>query len=116
MLMTSNTMAGNAVLSVAQLNKKQYQLALMDGQQLELAVVDMFNVHVRQAGRSLACATFQPLSSLNNLEMQPVYRMVSFQAMADSRLDRCQHLLESVFAVYAYYTNGSIRPWRHRLK
>lgn len=114
--MTSNTMAVNAVLSVAQLNKKQYQLALMDGQQLELAVVDMFNVYVRQSGRSLACATFQPLSSLNNLEMQPMYRMVSFQAMVDSKLDSCEQLLESVFAVYAYYTNGSIRPWRHRLK
>lgn len=113
--MTSMAGTENAVLSVEQLDKKHYQLALTDGQQLELAV-DMFNVQVKQAGLSLACATFQPLSSLNNLEMQPMYRMVSFQGMVDAKLDRCEQLLESVFAVYAYYTNGSIRPWRQALK
>jgi hypothetical protein len=114
--MTSGAIAGNAVLSVEQLNKKHYQLALADGQQLELAVENMFNVHVKQAGLSLACATFQPLSSLNNLEMQPMYRMVSFETMAGARLGSCEQLLESVCAVYAYYTNGSIRPWRQALK
>jgi len=113
--MASKAVTENAVLSVMQWNKKHYQASLMDGQHLEL-VVDMFNVQVMHAGRPVAKATFQPLSSLNNLEMQPVYRLAAFQDNEGENLHGCQPLLETVFAVYAYYTNGSIRPWRQAVK
>ena len=106
----------HAVLSVVQLNKKHYQLSLPGGQSLELAVVDMFNVRVMHAGKPVAQATFQPLSSLNNLEMPPLYKMVTFQDGEGEKLHGCQSLLEAVVAVYAYYTNGSIRPWRQAVK
>lgn len=114
--MASMAISGSTVVSVEQRNKKHYQLSLTNGQQLELAVVDMFNVHVMHAGKSVACATFQPLSSLNNIEMQPMYRMVAFEDGEGGTLDSWLPLLESVFAVYAYYTNGTIRPWRQALK
>lgn len=110
------TIPEDVVLSVAQLNKKHYQLSLAAGQRLELAVVDMFNVHVLDAGKPVARATFQPLSSLNNLEMQPVYKLTAFQDGEGKRLHGCQSLLEAVIAIYAYYTNGAIRPWRQALK
>lgn len=110
------TVQEEVVLSVAQLNKKHYQLFLAAGQCLELAVVDMFNVHVLEGGKPLARATFQPLSSLNNLEMQPVYKLVTFQNGDGERLHGCLSLLETVVAIYAYYTNGSIRSWREALK
>ncbi|AKR42597.1 hypothetical protein [Methylophilus sp. TWE2] len=113
--MASKAVTENAVLSVMQWNKKHYQASLMDGQHLEL-VVDMFNVQVMHAGRPVAKATFQPLSSLNNLEMQPVYKLAAFQDDEGENLHGCQPLLETVFAVYAYYTNGSIRPWRQAVK
>jgi hypothetical protein len=105
------TVPENGVLSVSQLNKKHYQASLVGGQRLELAVVDMFNVHVLDADKPLARATFQPLSSLNNLEMQPVYKLAAFQDGEGAELHGCQSLLEAVVAIYAYYTNGAIRPW-----
>lgn len=109
--MTLMAVTENAVLSVMQWNKKHYQASLADGQHLEL-VVDMFNVQVIHAGRPVAKATFQPLSSLNNLEMQPVYRLAAFQNDRGEHLHGCLPLLETLFSIYAYYTNGSIRPWR----
>jgi hypothetical protein len=114
--MASKAVTENAVLSVMQWNKKHYQASLTDGQHLEL-VVDMFNVQVMHAGRTIAKVTFQPLSSLNNLEMQPVYKLAAFQDGEGESLHGCQPLLlETVVAIYAYYTNGSIRLWRQAVK
>jgi len=104
--MASKAVTKNAVLSVMQWNKKHYQASL---------VVDMFNVQVTHAGRPIAKVTFQPLSSLNNLEMQPVYKLAAFQDGEGENLHGCQPLLETVVAIYAYYTNGSIRSWRQKV-
>lgn len=112
--MASKAVTENAVLSVMQWNKKHYQVSLTDGQHLEL-VVDMFNVQVTHADRPIAKATFQPLSSLNNLEMQPVYKLAAFQDGEGENLHGCQPLLETVVAIYAYYTNGNIRSWRQKV-
>lgn len=113
--MASMAVTEYEVLSVMQWNKKHYQASLTGGQYLEL-VVDMFNVQVMHAGRPVAKATFQPLSSLNNLEMQPVYRLAAFQDGDGENLHGCQPLLEAVVAIYAHYTNGSIRSWRQAVK
>jgi hypothetical protein len=106
----------SAVKSVVQQNKKHYALTLHDGQALQLKVADMFNVHVLQQGHPLACVHFQPLSSLNNIEMQPIYRVASLRTAAGEDAQLSAELLECVFAVYRYYTNGSIRPWRYAVK
>lgn len=105
-----------AVQSVTQHHKKQYFLSLHDGSLLQLQVVDMFNVHILQQGRSLVCVHFQPLSSLNNIEMQPIYRIASLRNAAGEDVRLSEALLECVLAVYRYYTNGSIRPWRPTVK
>jgi hypothetical protein len=105
-----------AVKSVVQQNKKHYALTLCGGQALELRVTDMFNVHLLQQDHPLACVHFQPLSSLNNIEMQPIYRVASLRTATGEDTQLSAELLECVFAVYRYYTNGSIRPWRNAVK
>jgi len=106
----------SAVKSVAQQNKKHYALTMHDGQALQLKVADMFNVHLLQQDHPLACVHFQPLSSLNNIEMQPIYRVASLRTATGEDTQLSAELLECVFAVYRYYTNGSIRPWRNAVK
>lgn len=101
---------------MCQRNKKDYQLTLHDGQQLELAVTDMFSVAVFRQGQALLHIRFKPLSSLNNLEMQPVYRVASLLVADDLQGGYWQEWLECMLTVYRYYTRGSIHPWRPALK
>jgi hypothetical protein len=114
--MQVSELLASAVKSVTQQNKKQYALTLHDGQALQLQVTDMFNVHLLQQDHPLACVHFQPLSSLNNIEMQPMYRVASLRTSTGEDVQLSGELLECVFAVYRYYTNGSIRPWRNAVK
>jgi len=114
--MLVSEMLTSVVNSVTQHNKKQYALSLPGGQTLELKVADMFNVQLLQQGILLACVHFQPLSSLNNIEMQPLYRVASLRTAAGEDTQLSAELLACVFAVYRYYTNGSIRPWRQAVK
>lgn len=101
---------------MTQQNKKLYAVMLQDGQSLVLAVEDMFTVQLRQQSRVLLNVRFQPLSSLNNLEMQPLYRVADMQreGALDPLLE--EELLACVFTVYQYYTQGSIHAWRPGLK
>jgi len=101
-----------AVASMTQHNKKLYGVTLRDGQSLLLAVEDMFTVQLMQRRRVMLQVRFQPLSSLNNLEMSPMYRVTD--VIMDEGINPLlgDALLTCVFAVYQYYTQGSIHPWR----
>lgn len=95
-----------------QLNKRDYQCWLSDDRCLKLRVADMFSVVLTEAAVEVARITFQPLSSLNNMEMPPVYRVAFYQAPQGELSALARTLLESMLSVYAFYTNGTIRPWR----
>lgn len=113
--MTDTGKLNTGVEQMTQHNKKLYGVTLRDGQSLQLAVQDMFTVQLIQHSRVLLNVRFQPLSSLNNLEIQPVYRVADMQMDKQINPELEEELLMCVFAVYRYYTRGSIRPWRSRV-
>jgi|GEM_PF-463103 hypothetical protein len=115
-VMQVSELLASAVKSVTQQTKKHYALTMHDDQALQLQVTDMFNVQLLQQDQPLVCVHFQPLSSLNNIEMQPMYRVASLRTATGEDTQLSTELLECVFAVYRYYTNGSIRPWRSAVK
>lgn len=100
------------IRSIESFSKKHYQLRLSDGQCLSLMIADMFSVNVTLDGEAITQVRFQPLSSLNNLEMQPVYRISYYQAASGGWQPLAQALLDTMVDVYAAYTQGSIKPWR----
>ena len=106
----------SSVASMMQHNKKQYAITLQGGQMLDLQVSDMFHVQLQQHGRLLANMHFQPLSSLNNLEMPPDYRVASLLTDQGEVPEISEALLTCLYTVYGYYTRGSIRPWRRVVK
>jgi hypothetical protein len=105
-------MSSLMISNIERLNKKQYLLWLSDGQSMQLSITDMFSVKVMQEGRDVAYVHFQPLSSLNNIEMQPIYRITDYQAPSGILSVLTEGLLQAVLSVYAFYTHGIIRPWR----
>lgn len=100
---------------IERLNKKHYLLYLSDGQSMQLSITDMFNVKVLLAGEEVAAAHFQPLSSLNNIEMPPLYRINDYQAPGGVYALLADSLLNAILNVYADYTHGIIKPWRIEL-
>ena len=109
--MTEPMRLSASVDCMMQQNKKLYSVLLQDGQSLVLSVENMFTVQLRQQNRILLNVRFQPLSSLNNLEIQPMYRMADI--LMDDALDHvlADALLACIFTVYQCYTGGSIHPW-----
>ncbi len=108
-------MQANVEVSVScmwQLNKRDYQVWLTDGRSLLLRVVGMFDIVVTQDQHEVARIGFQPLSSLNNIEMPPVYRIASYHALQHAQSAIARTLLECMLCVYRFYTNGSIKPLR----
>lgn len=97
---------------IERLNKKHYLLCLTDGQMLQLSISDMFSVKVMHAEAEIAYVHFQPLSSLNNIEMPPLYRITNYRAPNGIFSILSDSLLDSILSVYAVYTRGIIRPWR----
>jgi hypothetical protein len=97
---------------IERLNKRHYLLWLSDGQSMQLSITDMFNVKVMHAGEQIAAAHFQPLSSLNNIEMPPLYRINDYQAPAGVFSLLADSFLQAILSVYAFYTHGIIKPWR----
>ncbi|MEZ0211062.1 MAG: hypothetical protein ACAH08_08915 [Methylophilus sp.] len=97
---------------IERLNKKHYLLWLSDGQSMALSVTDMFNVKVMLAGEEVASVHFQPLSSLNNIEMPPLYRINDYQAPSGIFSLLADDLLNTILSVYGCYTHGIIKPWR----
>ncbi|HSI45723.1 MAG: hypothetical protein ACAH05_06285 [Methylophilus sp.] len=97
---------------IERLNKKHYLLWLSDGQSMQLSVTDMFTVKIMLAGEEVASAHFQPLSSLNNIEMPPLYRINDYQAPSGGFSLLAEGLLNAILSVYAFYTHGIIKPWR----
>ncbi|SDK80538.1 hypothetical protein SAMN05192566_2496 [Methylophilus rhizosphaerae] len=101
-----------AISDIEQLNKKQYRLRLNDGQVMQLSISGMFSLHVMQAEREIAQVILQPLSSLNNPEIQPIYRVTNYQAPTGDLSLLAEALLDAMLRIYAWYTRGSIRPFR----
>jgi hypothetical protein len=100
------------VASMERLNKKQYLLHLNDGQVMQLSITDMFSISIVQEDKGIAHIRFQPLSSLNNIEMQPIYRITDYHAPAGILASLSEGFLDVMVTVYAFYTQGSIRPLR----
>ncbi len=100
------------IRDVEPLNKKQYLLRLSDGQEMRLYINAMFSAHVTQAEQEVAGVDFAPLSSLNNLELQPVYRVADYRMSAKISPALAQELLDAMTGVYASYTGGRVRPFR----
>ncbi|KQT38176.1 MULTISPECIES: hypothetical protein [unclassified Methylophilus] len=97
---------------IERLNKRHYLLWLSDGQSLQLSITDMFNVKVMLADQEVASVHFQPLSSLNNIEMPPLYRINDYRAPAGVFALLADGFLNAILSVYAFYTHGIIKPWR----
>lgn len=97
---------------IERLNKRHYLLWLSDGQSMQLSITDMFNVKVMLADQEVASAHFQPLSSLNNIEMPPLYRINDYQAPSGVFALMADSFLNAILSVYAFYTHGIIKPWR----
>jgi hypothetical protein len=94
------------------LNKRHYLLWLSNGQSMQLSITDMFNVKVMLADQEVAAVHFQPLSSLNNIEMPPLYRINNYSAPTGVFSLLSDGLLNAILSVYAFYTHGIIKPWR----
>lgn len=101
-----------SVSSMRQLNKRDYQVWLTDGRSLLLRVVGMFDIVVTQDQHEVARIGFQPLTSLNNIETPPIYRVASYHALQHAQTAAARTMLECMLCVFRFYTNGSIKPLR----
>ncbi len=98
-------------IQVTTINHKRQKLHLNSGQELAIAIENMFDVNIYDGEQKIGQLRFQPLSSLNNPEISPVYKMTRSSILSQ----KLQHspdaevVSKMAMALYCQYTNGRVQ-------
>ena len=90
-------------------SKKRRILFLGDGTRVDIHVASMFDVELQQEGQVIGRLSFSALSSLNNLEMNPLYLLHEATITAEPMLTEANTLFLAAIQFFREYTNGKFR-------
>lgn len=97
-----------SILYVEALNKRDQRLFLATGAVLELTVENMHEVALYQGPHKVGRLRFEALSSLNNIEISPLYQLREATLDDGLRADAAA-IHRAAVALFKAYTNGRIR-------
>jgi len=103
-----NKAAGDA-MQVVTVTKKDQDLLFASGNTLRISVERMFEVGIYEGVAEVARIRFEALSSLNNLELPPLYRLSAASISAAMPKEQLADAGRAAIALFQYYTNGSVR-------
>lgn len=97
------------VLHVHAINKKDQQLHLSGGQVIGLSVERMFEVGMYLDQQEIGRIRFEALSSLNNPEISPLYKLHTCHADHPLLKRNFKEIMQVALDLFRQYTNGRIR-------
>ncbi|SNR80289.1 hypothetical protein SAMN05192560_1168 [Methylobacillus rhizosphaerae] len=104
------------ILNIQPLNKRDQRITLENGSIIDISVRQIFNVNFYQEDAVIGHVTFESLSSLNNLELQPVYKLKEESLTHPALSTDATQLREAAITLYRTYTNGKILPNKDMLQ
>lgn len=98
-----------AIAHTYHITKKAYRVELDSGEKVELLVENMHEIALRHEQHEIGRLKFAALSSLNNIDISPLYSL--YQASFDSRQLQAAatELQLAAVELFRAYTNGRIR-------
>lgn len=90
------------------INKKTQNLILDSGQQLSVVIDTMFSLKVYESDVCVADMVFQPLSSLNNPDLSPTYKITKADFGNEVILEHSDVIRKIAIDFFSTYTNGRI--------
>ncbi|WP_137718377.1 hypothetical protein [Methylobacillus flagellatus] len=88
---------------------KRFHVIEIDGETINLNVVNMHEVAISEHGMQLGLLRFSALSSLNNVEIRPLYSLSEIRFDAPHLAQVEHQLLLAAVGLFSRFTNGRFR-------
>lgn len=98
------------IVEIHPINKRDQRITLDNGIVLNISVEQIFRVNFYLDDAEVGHLKFESLSSLNNLEMRPIYKINGESFEHPALAADAGQLREAAIALYQSYTNGRILP------
>lgn len=98
------------IVEIHPINKRDQRITLDNGIVLNISVEQIFRVNFYLANTEVGHLKFESLSSLNNLEMRPIYKINGESFEHPALATDTEQLRDAAIALYQSYTNGKILP------
>ncbi|WP_334107900.1 hypothetical protein [Methylobacillus sp.] len=102
------------IVELHAINKRDQRITLDSGVVLNISVEQIFLVNFYLDGTEVGHLKFESLSSLNNLEMRPIYKINGESFEHPALAADAEQLREAAIALYQSYTNGKILPLKEK--
>ncbi|MCB5190780.1 hypothetical protein LG198_08585 [Methylobacillus arboreus] len=96
------------ISNIQSVNKRDQLIILDTGEVLSISVEQIFKVNFYMNESIVGYLQFESLSSLNNLEMRPIYKVREESFEHPVLAAEADHLRAAAIALYQSYTNGKI--------
>lgn len=96
------------ILHIEALNKRDQRLHLDSGAVVDLTVENMHEVAMYRGEEKIGRLRFEALSSLNNIEISPLYHLYE-ATLQDAFGLHAQAINRAGVALFLAYTNGRVR-------
>ncbi len=96
------------ILNIRAVNKRDQLITLDSGNVLSMTVEQIFRVNFYMDEQIVGYLYFESLSSLNNLEISPIYKVREESFAHPALTADAGELREAGLALYQSYTNGKI--------
>lgn len=96
------------IVEIHPINKRDQRITLDNGIVLNISVEQIFRVNFYLNDAEVGHLKFESLSSLNNLEMRPIYKINGESFKHPALSADTEQLREAAIALYQSYTNGKI--------
>lgn len=98
-----------AILHLQQINKRDQLITLDTGDVLSMTVEKMFQVNVYLGDEVAGLLRFEALSTLNNIELSPIYKLIEESLDHPSIIQDAKEIRAAAIKLYKSYTNGAVR-------
>ena len=98
-----------AIIQIIPINKKCQDMLLGSGQRLKVVIETMFNVKIYDDSVCVINMEFHPLTSLNNPELSPRYKIISSNIETELIHGSYQDVSKIAMDFFCMYTGGSIQ-------
>lgn len=96
------------IKQIHRMNKRVQMLELHDAQVIELRIDTMHATAILQDGEEIGRLTFQALSSLNNIDISPLYKVHSYVLKKGSLVSEAEVICSCAIDHFRSFTNGRI--------
>ncbi len=97
------------ITHIQAVTKKEQLLQLDSGEQIALRIADMHHIVIFCDDLEIGRLRFSALSSLNNVEIRPLYQLEHYSYTPLALLHEKQALCTAAIALFENYTNGRIK-------